>query len=41
VSAFSLHPGVIKTPLQRHMGFSASIFNLLGGPFMKTVEQVG
>jgi hypothetical protein len=40
VTAFSLHPGVIKTPLQRHMGFSAKVFNFLGGPFMKSAQQV-
>lgn len=39
VTAFSLHPGVIKTNLQRHMGFSALVFNVLGAPFMKSVAQ--
>ncbi|KAL4425139.1 hypothetical protein ABPG77_008244 [Micractinium sp. CCAP 211/92] len=39
VTAFSLHPGVIKTNLSRHMGFSAAVLNVLGAPFMKTVEQ--
>ncbi|KAL4425998.1 hypothetical protein ABPG75_010014 [Micractinium tetrahymenae] len=39
VTAFSLHPGVIKTNLQRHMGFSALVLNVLGGPFMKSMAQ--
>ncbi|KAI7837673.1 hypothetical protein COHA_008534 [Chlorella ohadii] len=39
ILAFSLHPGVIKTPLQRHMGWEAAIMNFIGGPFMKTTQQ--
>ncbi|PSC68474.1 WW domain-containing oxidoreductase [Micractinium conductrix] len=39
VKAFCLHPGVIKTNLQRHMGFSAFLLNTFAGPFMKTVPQ--
>ena len=31
IHAFSLHPGVIKTPLQRHMGWEAALMNFLGG----------
>jgi hypothetical protein len=30
---------VIKTPLQRHMGWPAAVMNFLGAPFMKTVSQ--
>ncbi|PRW05915.1 retinol dehydrogenase 12-like [Chlorella sorokiniana] len=39
LAAFALHPGVIKTPLQRHMGWEAAIMNFLGGPFMKSTQQ--
>ncbi len=37
--SMSVPAGVIKTNLQRHMGWSAAVLNLLGGPFMKTVPQ--
>jgi len=40
VSAYSLHPGVISTNLQRHMsGCLRSTFNGLFGVFMKSVPQ--
>ena len=39
VEAFSLHPGVIPTPLSRSMGGLGAVFRTLGKLFMKTVEQ--
>ncbi len=41
VTAYSLHPGVINTNLQRHMGAMGSVFRFIGKFFNKTVEQVG
>lgn len=38
VSAFSVHPGVIMTNLQRHMGILSGIFFFVK-PFMKTIPQ--
>jgi retinol dehydrogenase 12 len=38
VAAFSLHPGVIKTNLQRHMGIWQAPFALFNY-FMKTIPQ--
>jgi len=38
VTAVSLHPGVIATNLQRHMGFSGYILGLFR-PFMKSPSQ--
>ena len=39
VEAFSLHPGVIPTPLSRSMGAMGAVFRTVGKLFMKTVEQ--
>lgn len=38
-SAYSLHPGVIATGLQSHMGVFGSIWNVVSSPFGKTVPQ--
>jgi len=38
VLAYSLHPGVISTNLQRHMGFGGMVLRLFN-PLMKTVSQ--
>lgn len=39
VEVFSLHPGVIPTPLSRSMGAMGTVFRVVGKLFMKTVEQ--
>jgi NAD(P)-dependent dehydrogenase (short-subunit alcohol dehydrogenase family) len=39
VEAFSLHPGVIPTNLTRSMGFTGTLFRIVGKPFMKTIPQ--
>jgi NAD(P)-dependent dehydrogenase (short-subunit alcohol dehydrogenase family) len=39
VEVFSLHPGVIPTPLSRSMGAMGVVFRVVGKLFMKTVEQ--
>lgn len=39
VEVFSLHPGVIPTPLSRSMGGLGAVFRTVGKLFMKTVEQ--
>ena len=39
VEAFSLHPGVIGTPLWRNMGAAGTLFKVLGSPFMKSTKQ--
>ncbi|KAK9805639.1 hypothetical protein WJX72_009656 [[Myrmecia] bisecta] len=41
VTAFSVHPGIIATPLSRHMGVTGTIFRAIGGLFvkMKSVPQ--
>lgn len=39
VEVFSLHPGVIPTPLSRTMGPLGAVFRTVGRLFMKTVEQ--
>jgi len=39
VTAFSLHPGVIATELQRNLGVLGSIFNFLSRPFGKNIPQ--
>jgi NAD(P)-dependent dehydrogenase (short-subunit alcohol dehydrogenase family) len=39
VSAYCLHPGVIHTPLMRHLGFAGTVFGMVGKPFLKTVAQ--
>ncbi len=39
VEVFSLHPGVIPTPLSRSMGALGAVFRTVGKLFMKTVEQ--
>ncbi|HET9957226.1 MAG TPA: SDR family oxidoreductase [Polyangiaceae bacterium] len=39
VRAFSLHPGVIPTPLSRSLGVGGVLFRTLGAPFMKSVAQ--
>lgn len=39
VAAFAVHPGVIPTPLSRHMGPLGAVFRTIGRPFMKTVAQ--
>ncbi|MDP2273299.1 MAG: SDR family oxidoreductase [Archangium sp.] len=39
VEVFSLHPGVIPTPLSRSMGAMGAVFRTVGKLFMKTVEQ--
>lgn len=39
IEAFSIHPGVIKTNLTRSMGFSGTIFRVIGGLFMKSIPQ--
>lgn len=39
VKAYSLHPGVIKTNLGRHMGFTGGLLNFFVGPFGKTIPQ--
>jgi NAD(P)-dependent dehydrogenase (short-subunit alcohol dehydrogenase family) len=39
VEVFSLHPGVIPTPLSRSMGALGAVFRSVGKLFMKTVEQ--
>ena len=48
VLAFSLHPGVIDTPLTRHSPWWVPVamalgrlLRMLGAPWLKTVEQVG
>lgn len=39
VLAFTLHPGVIPTPLSRSLGLRGAIFRIAGRPFMKSVAQ--
>lgn len=39
VETFTLHPGVIPTPLSRSMGIGGAIFRVAGRPFMKSVAQ--
>lgn len=39
VSAYSLHPGVIPSGLQAHLGVAGVLFNLLSTPFGKSVRQ--
>jgi NAD(P)-dependent dehydrogenase (short-subunit alcohol dehydrogenase family) len=39
VSTFSLHPGVIPTPLSRHLGVGGMIYRAVGPLFLKSVEQ--
>jgi WW domain-containing oxidoreductase len=39
VEVFSVHPGVIPTPLSRSMGALGTVFRTVGKLFMKTVEQ--
>jgi NAD(P)-dependent dehydrogenase (short-subunit alcohol dehydrogenase family) len=39
VAAYCLHPGVIHTPLMKHLGVAGAIFGVLGRPFLKTIAQ--
>ncbi|KAI3428336.1 hypothetical protein D9Q98_006716 [Chlorella vulgaris] len=39
VKAFSVHPGIIKTSIGDHIGFRASCFYALAGPFLKSPSQ--
>ncbi len=39
VQAFSLHPGVIPTNLNRTLGFAGVVLNFVGKPFMKSIPQ--
>jgi NAD(P)-dependent dehydrogenase (short-subunit alcohol dehydrogenase family) len=39
VATFSLHPGVIPTPLSRNMGVGGALFRVFGRPFMKSIPQ--
>lgn len=39
VEAFVLHPGVIPTPLGRHMGWLGTMLNAVSSKFQKTVPQ--
>ncbi|NUP07681.1 MAG: SDR family oxidoreductase [Polyangiaceae bacterium] len=39
IVAFSLHPGVIPTPLSRNLGVGGWLFRVFGRPFMKSVPQ--
>jgi retinol dehydrogenase-12 len=39
VSPYCLHPGVIHTPLMKHLGLAGTILGVVGRPFLKTIAQ--